>query len=48
MQAVNKNQLFNASCLALSGKSLSFVIRAGLIQTLKINLSFPMRHPALG
>ena len=33
MQAVNKNQLFVASCLALLVTSLSFGIRAGLLGT---------------
>jgi len=35
MQAVNKNQLFVASCLALLVTSLSFGIRAGLLDTWK-------------
>ena len=35
MQAVNKNQLFVASCLALLVTSLSFGIRAGTIRYLE-------------
>jgi MFS family permease len=39
MQAVNKNQLFVASCLALLVTSLSFGIRAGLLDTWKNEFS---------
>ena len=35
MQAINKNQIFVASCLALLVTSLSFGIRAGLLDTWK-------------
>src|SRR6187549_2893029 len=39
MQAVNKNQLFVASCLALLVTSLSFGIRAGILNRLGVEFS---------
>src|SRR5690348_2207797 len=36
MQPVNRNQLFVASCLALLVTSLSFGIRAGMLNTLGV------------
>ena len=39
MQAVNKNQLFVASCLALLVTSLSFGIRAGILGRLGVEFN---------
>src|SRR6186713_1942535 len=46
MQAVNKNQLFIASCLALLVTSLSFGIRAGILS--RLGVEFHLNASELG
>jgi MFS family permease len=46
MQAVNKNQLFVASCLALLVTSLSFGIRAGILN--RLGIEFQLDKAELG
>ena len=46
MQAVNKNQLFVASCLALLVTSLSFGIRAGILG--RLGVEFGLDKAELG
>jgi len=46
MQAVNKNQLFVASCLALLVTSLSFGIRAGILG--RLGVQFGLDKAELG
>jgi MFS family permease len=46
MQAVNKNQLFVASCLALLVTSLSFGIRAGILNRLGVEFNLDKKELA--